>query len=357
MTVLPLQDTMGDNELSKRWKRPKKRTTPVLEKILVRNFNGSCAEIQRSPAESAQANLEDTLTRYGGCLIKQLREESFLPENGFFRMNDIVEVGGAELKLSDGNRFLPSWFLGSYFPAIIIKVVTANRYHKVLEETRRAMLTMLGKIRVAIVIKIEKAPPRAAEPSGTSTDSTNARSTTTPEDERLSMNDRITVKLLQLFHTSGSQLVQLHISKEEVFPKVPDTVFVLTWDDICPDPWPYKDVSPPLAQLPLRALHDLALSYRINGTPHRGRPRNMDHVYLPDVEFREIDYTRPPRPCITSQMQPPPGLPPRSRPSSSSQFASTSPSHPPPSSALQSQLPSGLPRHIPLSPLSQVRNN
>ncbi|TIA46530.1 hypothetical protein D6C83_05313 [Aureobasidium pullulans] len=216
---------------------------------------------------------------------------------------------------------------------------------------------MLGKIRVAIVIKIERAPPRAAEASGTSTNNTNAKSTTTPEDERLSMNDRITVKLLQLFHTSGGQLVALHISKEEVFPKVPDTVFVLTWDDICPDPWPYKDVTPPLAQFPLRALHDLALSYRINGTPHRGRPRNMDHVYLPNVEFHEIDYTRPPRPCIPSQMQPPPGLPPRSRPSSSSQFASTSPSHPPPSSALQSQLPSGLPRHIPLSPLSQVRNN
>ncbi|CAD0017437.1 unnamed protein product [Aureobasidium pullulans] len=127
---------MGDNELSKRWKRPKKRTTPVLETILVRNFNGSCAEIQRSPAESAQADLEDALTRYGGCLIKQLREESFLPENGVFRMNDIVEVGGAELKLSDGNRFLPSTqirFLGSYFPAIIIKVVTADRYRKGLE--------------------------------------------------------------------------------------------------------------------------------------------------------------------------------------------------------------------------------
>ncbi|THY82176.1 hypothetical protein D6C92_10121 [Aureobasidium pullulans] len=324
---------MGDNELSKRWKRPKKRTTPVLERILVRNFNGSCAEIQRSPAESAQADLEDALTRYGGCLIKQLREESFLPENGVFRMNIIVEVGGAELKLSDGNRFLPSTqirFLGSYFPAIIIKVVTADRYRKGLEETRRAMLTMLGKIRVAIVIKIERSPPRAAEASGTSTNNTNAKSTTTPEDERLSMNDRITV---------------------------PDTVFVLTWDDICPDPWPYKDVSPPLAKFPLRALHDLALSYRINGTPHRGRPRNMDHVYLPDVEFHEIDYTRPPRPCIPSQMQPPPGLPPRSRPSSSSQFASTLPSHPPPSSALQSQLPSGLPRQIPLSPLSQVRNN
>ncbi|THX68342.1 hypothetical protein D6D05_09457 [Aureobasidium pullulans] len=239
---------MGDNELSKRWKRPKKRTTPVLEKILVRNFNRSCAEIQKSTAESAQANLGDALTGYGGCLIKQLREESFLPENGFFRMNDIVEVGGAELKLSDGNRFLPSTqirFLGSYFPAIIIKVVTADRYHKVLEETRRAMLTMLGKIRVAIVIKIEKAPPRAAQPSDTSTDNINARSTTTPEDERLSMNDRITVKLLQLFHTSGSRLVVLHISKEEVLPKVPDTVFTLTWDDICPDPWPYRDVSPP----------------------------------------------------------------------------------------------------------------
>lgn len=351
---------MGDNELSKRWKGPKKRNTPVLERILVRNFNGNCAEIQRSPAESAQADLEDALTRYGGCLIKQLREESFLPENGVFRMNDIVEVGGAELKLSDGNRFLPSTqirFLGSYFPAIIIKVVTADRYRKGLEETRRAMLTMLGKIRVAIVIKIERSPPRAAEASGTSTNNTNAKSTTTPEDERLSMNDRITVKLIQLFHTSGGQLVALHISKEEVFPKVPDTVFVLTWDDICPDPWPYKDVSPPLAQFPLRALHDLALSYRINGTPHRGRPRNMDHVYLPDVEFREIDYTRPPRPCIPSQMQPPPGLPPRFQPSSSSQFASTSPSHPPPSSALQPQLPSGLPRHLPLSPLSQVRNN
>ncbi|THZ22933.1 hypothetical protein D6C91_03837 [Aureobasidium pullulans] len=199
---------MGDNELSNCRQRPKKRTTP-------------------STAESAQANLEDALTRYGGCLIKQLREESFLPENGFFRMNDIVEVGGAELKLSDGNRFLPSTqirFLGSYFPAIIIKVVTANRYHKVREETRRAMLTMLGKIRVAIVIKIEKAPPRAAEPSGTSTDNTNARSTTTTEDERLSMDDRITVKLLQLFHTRGSQLVQLHIFKEEVFPRLTTAV-------------------------------------------------------------------------------------------------------------------------------------
>ncbi|THV63739.1 hypothetical protein D6D28_10431 [Aureobasidium pullulans] len=314
---------MGDNELSKRWKRPKKRTTPVLERILVRNFNGSCAEIQRSPAESAQADLEDALTRYGGCLIKQLREESFLPENGVFRMNDIVEVGGAELKLSDGNRFLPSTqirFLGSYFPAIIIKVVTADRYRKGLEETRRAMLTMLGKIRIAIVIKIERSPPRAAEASGRSTNNTNAKSTTTPEDERLSMNDRITVKLLQL-----------------------STRAVASW---------WHCISPKK-----KALHDLALSYRINGTPHRGRPRNMDHVYLPDVEFHEIDYTRPPRPCIPSQMQPPPGLPPRSRPSSSSQFASTLPSHPPPSSALQSQLPSGLPRQIPLSPLSQVRNN
>ncbi|CAD0095083.1 unnamed protein product [Aureobasidium vineae] len=252
------------------------------------------------------------LTNIGSCLIKQMRDEEFLPRS-MFRMDDIVEVGGAVVRLNNGKNLSPNTqirFLGSYYPAIIIKIVYAPQYEKAMSQTRQAIQCMNGRLRVVIIIKIEKTstPPTATEQPGMQS-GPESSNTIISKQTKMSEIHRITATLLQLGTTHDARLastlgldpthdhdlVAMYIHQEtEVFPQATQKTFVFDWRCISPDPW--QSTSPmPYISLSLSPLSELAQKYMEEDSVMAGRYRTLDHVdYGHKVYWEFIQGASPP---------------------------------------------------------------
>lgn len=294
--------------------RPRSRPgpSPLSQSLLIHNFNKSCSVIEKTQSELTLDGLEDMLTRIGSCLIKQMRDEEFLPRS-MFRMDDIVEVGGAVVRLNNGRNFSPNTqirFLGSYYPAIIIKIVYAPQYERMISQTRQAIQCMNGRLRVVIIIKIEET---ATQPTATEQPSTQSGSessdTTISKETKMSEINRITATLLQLGTTYDPRLtgtlglgstndhdfLALYIHQEtEVFPQATHKTFAFDWRCISPDPW--QSTSPmPYISLSLSPLSELAQKYMEEDSVMAGRYRTLDHVdYGHKVYWEFIQSANPP---------------------------------------------------------------
>ncbi|KAI5238543.1 hypothetical protein E4T43_07305 [Aureobasidium subglaciale] len=264
------------DEKAQNHQRFKPRQSPLVQHVLISRLAQNCSVIEKPSTEIMLDQLEDVLTRFGSCLIEQ------------FRMNDIVEVGGAELKLRNGRRFIPDTqirFLGSYYPAIIIRVVRAKTYAKVVEETKHALHCMEGKLRFAIIIKIDKAHKSASKQLEVHSDEDSGQAAK-QKNKRLSLEDRVTVKILHLVPTE--KLTRLFIDmEEEVFPRATEKIFAFDWQDISPNPW-IRPAPMPQIRLSLAPLSQLAYRSTEDEPALVGRPLNLDHVNFDDTQHQDL---------------------------------------------------------------------
>ncbi|KAI5208044.1 hypothetical protein AUEXF2481DRAFT_116296 [Aureobasidium subglaciale EXF-2481] len=275
------------DEKAQNRQRFKSRQSPLVQHVLISRLAQNCSVIGKPSTEIMLEQLEDVLTRFGSCLIEQFRVSDFLPTN-MFQMNDIVEVGGAELKLRNGRRFIPNTqirFLGSYYPAIIIRVVRTKTYAKVVEETKHALHCMEGKLRFAIIIKIDKAHKSASEQLEVHSDEDSGQAAK-QKNKRLSLEDRVTVKILHLVPTE--KLTRLFIDmEEEVFPRATEKIFAFDWQDISPNPW-IGPAPMPQIRLSLAPLSQLAYRFMEDEPALVGRPLNLDHVNFDDTQHQDL---------------------------------------------------------------------
>ncbi|KAI5198027.1 hypothetical protein E4T39_06963 [Aureobasidium subglaciale] len=274
-------DKRAMEEKAKKRQRVKPPPSPLAQRVLISRLLRDCSVIEQPNAEIMLDELEDVLTRFGSCLIEQLCESDFLPTD-LFRMNDIVEVGGAELRLRNGRRFIPNTqirFLGSHYPAIIIRVVRVKAYAKVVEDTRQALHCMEGKLRIAIVIKIDKAHVPTAEHLRGQSDEESGP-TVKQKDKRLSVEDRITVKIFQVYLTE--KFTGLYIGmEEEVFPRA-TTNGVCEWHDISPNFWsgpaPMPQIRSSLAPLSQSAHRFMDDEPALVGLCHKHAKKLLQHL-------------------------------------------------------------------------------